>query len=675
MMNRLLAATVSGIWLLIAEYSTTLAAEQNASTPSKPAVERKDGFFGIHFDLHPNKSDTELGRDVSEENIRAFLSRVRPDFIQYDCVGVPGYSGYPTKVGWPAPGIVKDSLAVWRKVTREERVALLIHYCVLWNQAAVEHHPDWAAVNAQGARETEVLSIFSPFAEQLLIPQLKEAATLYDLDGAWMDADAWVARLDYSPAALADWKRQTGKDAAPKSRAEPDWAEWKMFHRREFERYLCRYVDAIHAHSPKFQIACNWMYSLFHGVWPVGSPVDYLSGDYPQHNSTDEARAEARYFASNGKPWDLLAWGFNKHGLKGVTQLKQEAAATIMQGGGWGIYYVPTRSGQISETVIKTAGEVADFCRARQGVCFRSTSVPQVALLQSAETSWDQADGAAFGRAACREETKGALFALLALHYSVDILAEHQLTPRLREYPVVVIPDAYKLADEFRRTLLDYVEAGGSLVLLGERSARLFEAGLGVSFEGPPSESGVVGVGPTSVSWTNGWQKIVPVNARPLAERRLTAEAASPAAPAATITSRGKGRIAAVYGPVVSEYLRTSPPAIRELIGTVMREAFPQPLVDTDAPPTVDLALRRTRDGKLSVHLLNLATVQRGETEFPVMDPYPATGPLAVRLRVPQQPAAVRWEPEGPDIQWSWHDGMLTATVPSVSIHGALIIE
>ena len=56
-------------------------------------------------------------------------------------MGVPGYSGYPTKVGWPAPGIVKDSLAVWRKVTREERVALLIHYCVLWNQAAVEHHP------------------------------------------------------------------------------------------------------------------------------------------------------------------------------------------------------------------------------------------------------------------------------------------------------------------------------------------------------------------------------------------------------------------------------------------------------------------------------------------------------------------------------------------------------
>jgi len=46
--------------------------------------------------------------------------------VQYDCVGVPGYSGYPTKIGWPAPGIVKDSLAVWRQVTREERVAVML---------------------------------------------------------------------------------------------------------------------------------------------------------------------------------------------------------------------------------------------------------------------------------------------------------------------------------------------------------------------------------------------------------------------------------------------------------------------------------------------------------------------------------------------------------------------
>lgn len=653
-----------------------VAAEPSESAPSVPRVARKDSYFGIHFDLHPNKSDTELGRDVGEKNIREFLQRVRPDFVQYDCVGVPGYSGYPTKIGWPAPGIVQDSLAVWRKVTREERVALLIHYCVLWNQAAVEHHADWAAVNAQGQPDKEVLSIFSPFAEQLLIPQLKEAATLYDLDGAWMDADAWIARLDYSHAALMEWKRQTGQDTAPKSREEPRWAEWKMFQRREFEKYLCRYVEAIHAHSPKFQIGCNWMYSLLSGVWPVGSPVDYLSGDYPQHNSTDEARAEARYFTSNRKPWDLLAWGFNKHGLKCATQLKQEAAATIMQGGGWGIYYTPTRAGRISEQITTTGGEVADFCRDRQSVSFQSTTVPQVALLQSAETYWDEADGSVFGRAGCREVTKGALFALLELHYSVDILAEHQILPRLHEFPVVVIPDAYKLTDEFRQSLLAYVDNGGSLVLLGAKCARLFEPALGVQFVGEPNQGGKLTISDgQSVSWTDGWQKVAVAGAKAVGERFVAAGEQSAGEPAATVVTRGKGRIAAIYGPVALKYVQERPVAIRELVGTVMREVFPQPVITVDAAAHVDLALRRTRDGLLSVHFLNLARVQRGETEFPTMDPYPVEPSFSVRLRTPAKPTAVRWEPKSKAIEWSWRDGILTAVVPDLQIHGVLLVE
>jgi hypothetical protein len=423
---------------------------------------------------------------------------------------------------------------------------------------------------------------------------------------------------------------QTGHDTAPKSRQEPHWQEWKTFHRREFEKYLNRYVDAIHSHSPKFQIACNWMYSLLSGVWPVGSRVDYLSGDYSQHGSTDEARAEARYFASNRKPWDLLGWGFNKHGLKSATQLKQEAGATIMQGGAWGVYYVPTRFGRIPPEVTTVAAEVADLCRARQAVSFRSETVPQVALLQSAETYWDQADSSAFGRPECREDTKVALFALLELHYSMDLLSEHQLLPRLREFPVVVIPDAYKLSDDFRRALVQYVEAGGSLVLLGDRCARLFEADLGVK----------LGSSSPTVSRT-----------------------------------KGKGRIVAALGTVVSKLAHPRPAAVQKVLSSVMREAFPQPAVETDAPSHVDLALRRTRDGRLSVHLLNLTKVQRGETEFPPLDPYPTVGPIAVRLRIPNKPAVVRWEPDRQKIEWSWRDGVLTAAVPTLQIHGVLVVE
>lgn len=80
--------------------------------PRSVPVPRKDAFFGLHFNLHPQETDTSLGADISEDNIRDLLTRVKPDYVQYDCKGHAGWTGYPTEVGWASPGIVKDSLAV-----------------------------------------------------------------------------------------------------------------------------------------------------------------------------------------------------------------------------------------------------------------------------------------------------------------------------------------------------------------------------------------------------------------------------------------------------------------------------------------------------------------------------------------------------------------------------------
>ncbi|MCA1902001.1 MAG: hypothetical protein LDL53_07255, partial [Candidatus Hydrogenedens sp.] len=97
----------------------------------------EDAFFGIHFDLHPNANDKELGREVDAEQIRSFLEKVKPDYVQYDCKGHPGYTGYPTKVGSPSPGIVNDALRVWRNVTKEMGIPLSIHYSGVWDTRAI----------------------------------------------------------------------------------------------------------------------------------------------------------------------------------------------------------------------------------------------------------------------------------------------------------------------------------------------------------------------------------------------------------------------------------------------------------------------------------------------------------------------------------------------------------
>ncbi len=217
--------------------ASPLAFAQSAPS-SRPAVLRSEMFFGLHFDLHPQESDKTLGADVEEANVEKLLDRIKPHSVQYDCKGHAGWLGYPSEVGPSAPGIVRDSLAIWRKATAQRGVALSIHFSGLWDSQAVKEHPEWAAIGADGKPSTTATSVFGPYVDQRMIPQLKEAITKYHLDGAWVDGECWAAVLDYSPAALAAWKKETGLGDAPRKKGEPHWEEWKAFQRRHFEQYV-----------------------------------------------------------------------------------------------------------------------------------------------------------------------------------------------------------------------------------------------------------------------------------------------------------------------------------------------------------------------------------------------------------------------------------------------------
>ncbi|NIR02836.1 MAG: hypothetical protein GTN78_21970, partial [Gemmatimonadales bacterium] len=278
------------------------------------------------------------------------------------------------------------------KVTREHGVGLYIHYSGIWDRAAMEHHPEWAQVDENGAPHAEIASSSGPYVDELLIPQLREVTSAYDLDGVWVDGDCWAAGLDYSEAARAKWKDETGDADPPKSPSDLRWEDWKAFQRRQFEAYVCHYIDALHAFNPRLQLTSNWLYTTM-APMPVVAKLDYLSGDVsPNGHQIDMARIDARYLANSEMPWDLMSWGQAHRNLKPVAQLEQEAAAVLMQGGGYQIYYNPTRAGYILEDVIETAGQVADFCRARQEVSHKSVSVPQVALLLSSTSQFNRSD-------------------------------------------------------------------------------------------------------------------------------------------------------------------------------------------------------------------------------------------------------------------------------------------
>ncbi|MGI5818604.1 MAG: family 10 glycosylhydrolase [Armatimonadota bacterium] len=638
-------------------------------------LRRSDAFFGLHFDLHANADDDALGAETTEENIRELIERVRPDWVQWDCKGHPGYTCWPTEVGWTSPGVVKDSLAILREVTSEMGVALLVHYSGVIDQKAIEEHPRWAALNADGERDERSTSTFSDYVDELMIPQLREVVEKYDVDGLWIDGDCWGAVLDWSPAAVEAWRRETGAEP-PTDPDDEAWEEWKDFHRAQFLRYLRHWVDALHETKPDLDITSNWMYSTYAPVEPEIA-LDYLSGDFSPTASCERARLEARYLAGTGRPWDLMAWGFNRHWdarlHKPAVQLQQEAGVVLTQGGAFQYYYQPTRSGHVPRQFIETAAQVADFCRARQAICQGSESVPQVALLLPTDHLMRASDRVFHTGGEERHDSEGCLHALLELHYSVDVMAGWRLTECIDDYPLVVVPNAEVLADELRSALSEYARRGGSLLLLGPDVARMFEQELGVRCNGAPQQTTAHLDSPLGMGAVAGrWQAVTQIAANEVALRYPTYEPRH-GVPAATVAALGEGMIGAAWGPVGAGHRAAHHPAIRHLIAALAQRLLPEPMLEVDAPPNVDVSLRRAADGRLCVHLLNLSTAQRAENFLAVEDAA-RVGPIEVRLRLDQQPEAVTLEPGGEHIEWSYEDGLLTATVPELAVHAAVVI-
>ena len=350
-------------------------------------------------------------------------------------------------------------------------------------------HPDWGVINADGSTNDRATSFFSPYADQLLIPQLRELAGDYGVDGAWIDGECWAAAPDWSEPALKAFRETTGITSVPRKPGDPHWHEFLDFNRELFRRYLRHYIGEVKRTHPQFELCSNWAYTD-HMAEPVSAPLDFLSGDYSPDDSVNSARVSARYLARQGVAWDLMAWSFSlkvrdqgQSSQKTAVQLQREAAVVLALGGGFQAYFKQKRDGSVFDEQLPVMAEVAKFCRDRQAVCHHAEAVPQVALLLSTAGHYRRINGL-YPRDLGR--LSGVLQALLESQYSVEVLGEHHLAGRMPEYPLIVVPEWEYLETEFREQLVAYVKAGGNLLLIGPRTAALFESDLGVTLNGKP---------------------------------------------------------------------------------------------------------------------------------------------------------------------------------------------
>ena len=658
---------------------------------------RRDSFFGLHFDFHANPSDGVQGRTLNEDDIRKICKEIKPDFIQIDCKGHPGWTSYPSKLGNAMPEFQRDTLELWRRVTREEGVALYMHYSGVFDRKYCAEHPEDAVTKADGTQSDTTTSTMGGYVDKLLIPQLIELAE-YGADGVWVDGECWMADCDFSPKAIHAFQKETGIDLGGTLPATPEdqyYQEYREYHREMFRRYLRYYVDAVHAKYPNFQICSNWAFSD-HMPERVCANVDFLSGDLNPANGFNSARYAGRALAQQEYPWDLMSWNFRNAtgGKKGYAakhpcQIMQEAAGVISLGGAYQNYIVQKRDGSPNMNEIKMMGEVSEFVRKRKDFCFRGKIVHQAALLLSTYDRAREAKGL-YSRTGF-ERVMGACALLCDVGHSLEIVCEHTLERYINEYKMIVVPElAFGLDKKTIDMLLEYAKNGGALVLLGKRTCALFadcshafsvveideteKTEVKESYNGHKSEYtktykpylftidkeeyGAL-FSPCSIDARDG--KILSyVNERNKEKYD----------PVSVFIPFGSGSITAIGFDIGEQYLNSTQYMQRKLIKQATAGLY-DPIARIESAVGRVEIVDLEKDGVLMLQLIN-ANGTHADSAVATDDLIPPALDISLSIKLDKEPKALVLQPQGRELSYEYKDGRAYTTVERLDIHSVI---
>jgi hypothetical protein len=319
---------------------------------------------------------------------------------------------------------------------------------------------------------------------------------------------------------------------------------------------------------------------------------------------------------------------------------------------------------------------VGEFCRARQQASHKSASVPQIGVVFSKDSLYSTTNKLFGGWGSATDSARGWIDAVTALQYSVDVVPDWKLEKIKSEYPFLVLPEWTAVGEALKKSLLEYVSAGGVLIASGAANAALFgaEAGVRLSGEQAAVEEAFFGGSEVLANLHGLWRDIDPDDAKVLEQHFAGYDTRSGGKPAAVARKIGKGEIVLVPGPAGIVYAQTHTPAVRDFVKRLIAPRF-RPLVEVAAPPTVEVVLRR-KSGKLMVHLLNNAGMQVAG-DYATTDFVPEVGPVTLRLA--WAPSLVQLSP-GDEVLTPFHNqlqgkGFWEIRVPKLHIHSVVVVE
>ena len=663
----------------------------------------------MHSDFHAHPDyGVIIGATLKEEDIRAICEKAKPDFIQIDCKGHPGYASYPSDIGNAMP-MAFDTLEMWRRITNEYGILLYMHVSGVQDVKYCTEHPDDAVISPDRRISKSVrIDKSGRYLDDCFIPQICEVAKKYNVDGIWVDGDCWSVGCDYRPETLKRFEAKTGislNGFIPAKKGDPHFDEYLEFTREEYREYLRYYVDKLHESFPELEICANWAFSDYMPE-PISANVDFLSGDLDSTNCVNSARYAGRMLAMHNKPWDLMSWGFryNVYGVplippKHHVQLMQEAASVIALGGAYQNNLLQFSDGSPDIDRILMNVPLAEFVRERRPYCYGGKITDQAVMLIPSCDRYKE-----MSRPFTREG-KEKLLGLTALlcdsGESLGIINDAILKDNkhnTEKYPLIIIPELYDGMDEETVEILrSYVLEGGSLMAVGAKTAELLSnAGFPYEVEEYneyPYTPGWMfgGTGyikrtfpggtPSYLSVGNGADYGVTLGALIVKSKNDASVIAKlhpslqdkNGSPTAVVLSYGKGRLGVIGTNLGTQYLNCAQYQHREIIRKMTTMLY-NPIAKIESAEGIAEIVCLSVEGKLMLQILNAGGSHR-DRQLATENYIPPLRNTVISLREDIDAKNIVLQPEGVPLK-AYRCGARTHfKIPEIKIHSIAVIE
>lgn len=628
-------------------------------------------FRQIHLDFHTSPLVEGIGAAFDADEFGDTLARANVSSVTVFAKCHHGMSYYPTKIGTPHPHLDFDLLGAQIEACHARGIRAPIYVTVVWEQQSGMEHPEWLQRTPDGGTYGDWpegpawtwLSMAASGYCDRLVAETEEILERYGdaVDGFFFDILMTGSEGDCHPEAVAARERRGLPDTVA-GRKENDVEVARDLMRRLTTVIRARRPDASLFFNSRFGLDFRDEQDLYSQVEVEALPTGMWGYGYYPLWSRYGRRFDLPMLGMTGR--FHLGWA-DFGGLKTVDALLYECGGTLANGGGVSIGDQLHPDGRLDAAVYDVIGEAFADVRAKEPWVRGAKPLTEVALLVG------------HGESANR----GAARMLLEAHHAFDALDEgDDFSP----YRALVVTEAVPSSPELTGKLEAYVAEGGALLIAGPASAGTVDAADVVG----PRRSHPTYFHPSTDLMTDlrDFEYVVYGQSDELALRdggqtlavahdamftRTVAHFTSHLHAPAERTANGafvarRGQVVRLAGPVFSGYDLYGNVAFRSLAMNALALLVPDPLIETDAPATVEVSVSRL--GESVVTQFSHYQSARPSEAISVIDRIAPVGPIFVGLRIDGEFEASE-RPSGRPLTTRSEGGRIYFELPSLGAH------